>query len=301
MSMGEQESLFGEPEGGDTRKGASSNSGEGSPTLGDATFCAFDVETTGLSAFSRLVEIGAVRFRLGGEAEEFSTLVDPGQPIPEEATLVHGIDDDAVAGAPDASKAITEFLNFSEGCLLVAHNASFDVGIISIEAARAGLGLPDKPVLDSISMARSFLPPQPDYSLATLAAFLGLDVSEMHRSLPDARATRAVVEATLTSLSGWREMSWSFLAGDRRTMRFSDFAVSDAELPLGLDLLGRALERGEPVRIIYDGGTKGPAPRLITPLGVLARKGVVYLEAHCHADGVNKNYRLDRIRGVEPA
>lgn len=75
----------------------------GDTRLEDVTFCALDVETTGLSSFSRLVEIGAVRFYIARDSVEFSTLVDPGQHIPEDVACVHSIDDEAVAGAPDAA------------------------------------------------------------------------------------------------------------------------------------------------------------------------------------------------------
>src|SRR5450830_1194991 len=70
--------------------------------LSDAGFCAVDLETTGLSSFSRIVEVGAVRFKVGKEGEHFQTLVDPGCAIPPGAMRVHGITDEMVAGSPQA-------------------------------------------------------------------------------------------------------------------------------------------------------------------------------------------------------
>lgn len=261
----------------------------------EAAFCCFDVETTGLSSFSRLVEIGAVRFRLGGEGEEFSTLVDPGQHISEDATEVHGIDDAAVAGAPKASEAVEAFLGFAGGCVLVAHNAGFDVGIMAVEAGRAGLRLPPGTVLDSIGLAKSLLPQQPNYQLSTLAKTLGIDTSKLHRALADARATRAVVEAAVLSLPGWMDLTLGYLLSRTRTVDFSDYVDMDIELPPHLSLLSQALESERAIRIVYDGGSKGRSPRVITPSGLFAKKGRIYVEALCHTDGVSKSFRLDRI------
>ncbi|MBC7253729.1 MAG: WYL domain-containing protein [Actinobacteria bacterium] len=267
--------------------------------IGDLRFCCFDVETTGLSSFSRLVEIGAVRFRIGEKGEEFSTLVNPGQPIPLEATLIHGISDDMVRDAPRAKEALERFLAFAEDCVLVAHNAAFDARIMALEAVRVGLSLPEVTVLDSISMARSFLPWQESYRLDTLAGSLGLDTRSLHRALPDARAVRAVVEASVTSIPGWKKM-----LTDRLFERVSGTELSSSKarrvtLPPGFGELKKAVEAGKPVRIIYAGGTRGRIPRDITPIAVYTRRECFYLEAVCHLDGTNKTFRLDRIVKIE--
>src|SRR5262249_30512080 len=71
---------------------------------GEVELVAFDTETAMHAPLDRLVEIAAVRFRGGEKVAEFSTLVDPGCPISPEAIAIHGIDDAAVRGAPDAGK-----------------------------------------------------------------------------------------------------------------------------------------------------------------------------------------------------
>lgn len=261
----------------------------------DLTFCAFDVETTGISSFSRLVEIGAVRFRIGSEAEEFSTLVDPEQPIPEEAIAVHGIDDEAVRDAPSTREALQEFFTFSRGCLLVAHNAAFDVTIVSIEAARVGLRLPPGRVLDSMSLARSYMPGMRYYNLEYLALHLGLDTLSLHRALPDARVTKAIVEACVTSVPGWEDTLPERIFARVKSFWLSDFTVSKASLPPDMELLKKALEEGWDINIVYAGGTKGRTRRKITPKGLFARGGCIYLEAFCHLDNASKSFRVDRI------
>jgi DNA polymerase-3 subunit epsilon len=273
----------------------------GIPLLPEVTFCCFDVETTGLSAFSRLVEIGAVRFRLEGEPEEFSTLVDPGRPIEEDAVLVHGIDDDMVSGAPDAHEALSAFFEFMRGCVAVAHNAPFDVGVTAVEASRAGLPLPEETVLDSVGLARACLPGLANHRLSTLAEALGVDDSPLHRSLADARVVARIVEEAALRDGGWRSRPWGHLADLTSSVRFRDFSLGAAGAPRGLALLQEAAEAGLAVSIVYEGGSKGTQPRLVTPRGLQARRGVVYLEALCHLDGAIKNFRLDRIRAIEPA
>jgi DNA polymerase III epsilon subunit family exonuclease len=272
----------------------------GIPLLSEVTFCCFDAETTGLSAFSRLVEIGAVRFRLEGEPEEFSTLVNPGRPIEEDAVLVHGIDDDMVSGAPDAHEALSSFFGFMQGCVPVAHNASFDVGVMAVEASRAGLPLPEETVLDSIGLARNCLPGLANYRLSTLAEALGIGNSLLHRSLADARVVARIVEEAALRVGDWRIWPLSHFADMTTSVRFRDFSLGAAGAPRGLALLQEAAEAGLAVSIVYEGGSKGTQPRLVTPRGLQARRGVVYLEALCHIDGVIKNFRLDRIRAIEP-
>ena len=72
------------------------------PRLTNITFLAFDTETTGLQPIvQRLVEVGAVRFRLdGNDTATFQQLIDPNIPIPPEVQRVHGITDAMVRGKP---------------------------------------------------------------------------------------------------------------------------------------------------------------------------------------------------------
>ena len=166
---------------------------------------------------------------------------------------------------------------------------------MAVEAGRAGLRLPPGTVLDSIALAKSLLPQQPNYQLSTLAKTLGIDTSKLHRALADARATRAVVEAAVLSLPGWMDLTLGHLLSRTRTVDFSDYVDVDIELPPHLSLLSQALESERAIRIVYDGGSKGRSPRVITPSGLFAKKGRIYVEALCHTDGVSKSFRVDRI------
>ena len=82
--------------------------------MGDVEFVAFDLETTGLhSTFCKIVEFGAVRFRVDGtELDRMERLVDPNCPVPRDATAVHGITDDMLRGQPSIEKVLPEFVQF---------------------------------------------------------------------------------------------------------------------------------------------------------------------------------------------
>src|SRR5919198_1029170 len=94
--------------------------------LREVSFCAVDIETTGGSpASSAITEVGAVKYRGGECLGTFSTLVEPGLPIPRYITYLTGIDDHMVAEAPPIELVAPSLAEFLEGSIFVAHNARF--------------------------------------------------------------------------------------------------------------------------------------------------------------------------------
>jgi DNA polymerase III subunit epsilon len=171
--------------------------------LASAEFVVVDVETTGWEPDqASITEIGAVRIRPGGPAAEFSSLVQPGGPIPEDIVALTGITDAMVGAAPPAGTVLPGFLAFARGCVLAAHNAPFDVGFLTAACARCGLPWPAFPVLDTAALARSVLGEDevPDCKLATLAEFFGARTRPCHRALADAKATADVLQGLLRRL-----------------------------------------------------------------------------------------------------
>ncbi len=167
--------------------------------LAAATFVVLDLETTGTSASgSRITEVGAVRVRGGEVVEEFSTLVDPGTPIPANITLLTGITQSMVASAPPVEEVLPRvlaFLDAEPGTVLVAHNAAFDTGFLKAACERQGREWPGYPVLDTLRLARAVLHrgETRNHRLATLAAYFGVAAAPTHRALDDARATVGVL------------------------------------------------------------------------------------------------------------
>lgn len=154
-----------------------------------ADFVVFDIETTGFSPVNnRIIEIGAVKVSEGKIVDRYSTFVNPKVPIPFEIEKLTSIRDDMVVDAPAIEVILPEFLEFCEGCVLVAHNASFDMSFI-IENSRR-LGYPTEyTYVDTVGIARVLLPNQAKHTLDAVAKTLGVSLENHHRAVDDAEAT----------------------------------------------------------------------------------------------------------------
>jgi DNA polymerase III subunit epsilon len=167
-------------------------------------FIIVDVETTGWSPREhRITEIGAVRMRGGRVQGEFTALVNPGQPIPDDIVALTGISNEMAAAAPPLCTVLPGFLEFARGGLLTAHNAPFDVAFLAAACAGCGLPWPGGPVLDTVAVARHVLADGevPNCKLGTLADFFSTPVLPRHRALADAQATAAVLNGLLGRLT----------------------------------------------------------------------------------------------------
>ena len=176
--------------------------------LNEVVFVVVDLETTGgPPGADAITEIGAVRVRGGAVESEMSTLVNPGRAIPAQITVLTGITNAMVAGAPPVGEALTAFLAWArldgESTVLVAHNARFDVGHLRGAARALGLGWSEPTVLDTLALARRAWSRAdvPDHKLGTLAALVGSPIRPAHRALGDARATVDVLHAALEVLA----------------------------------------------------------------------------------------------------
>ena len=150
------------------------------------SFVAFDVETTGLYASTdRLTEIGAVKIVNGEITEKFDTFVNPGMPIPPKITQLTGITDAMVKDAPGEAEALRSFLDFAGDCVLIAHNADFDMSFIRAAASRSSL-VYNPTYIDSVPMARALLPALKNHKLDTVAKALKLPAFNHHRACDDA-------------------------------------------------------------------------------------------------------------------
>jgi DNA polymerase-3 subunit epsilon len=268
--------------------------------LEDAGFIAFDTETTGLYPLaSRLVEIGATRFDMGGERiADFEQLINPEMPIPPEAQAVNHITDDMVRDQPTVEVVLPPFMDFlgDPDNLLVAHNAPFDIEFIGVDMLRLGLPLPRHMVFDTCLLAQALLPGLRSYRLEALGVVLGVASPQEHRALADAGLAREVLLMLLGRNPGIRTLA--DLAAVAPPFSFERVKGYQADPPAGLEALGEGIKRRSAVEIVYVGGSKGTEPRKVTPRTLLRCRGYVYLAAYCHLDGKEKMYRLDRIIGV---
>jgi DNA polymerase III epsilon subunit-like protein len=195
-------------------------------------FAVVDLETTGWSPkAAAITEIAAVRVKRAGEVGggrrpgelvrqgEYASLVNPDMPVPPGIVDLTGITDWMLAAAPRLGAVLPGLLDFARGCVLVAHNAPFDLGFLMAGCGDCGLAWPGFPVLDTVMLARQVMDPDevPDCKLGTLASFFGARTAPSHRALADARATADVLGwlirrlahrgiRTLGQLSAWPDV-----------------------------------------------------------------------------------------------
>lgn len=270
------------------------------PPLSTSRLVVFDTETTGLSATDdHVIEIAAVAVRDGVESERFEALIDPGVPIPEEVSAIHGITNDMVRGQPGFREVAARFLEFSGSDILAAHNAPYDVSMMIVPTRAAGLIPAGNPVLDTCRLARKLIP-SPRYSLGALAKTLGLEMPVAHRAMADVLACAGVLRACLKALGPAATLSTAENASATR-LSFGAGPPSWDPLPPRLAPIEEALRSGGRLIITYRGGSKGDQPRPITPLFLLELDGELSLSAQCHLDRTLKNFRIDRIASARPA
>ncbi|RBM19669.1 exonuclease domain-containing protein [Streptomyces sp. PT12] len=194
--------------------------------LGDR-FVVLDCETTGFSPErgDRMVSLALVTVERGRITDRWTSLVDPGRDTgPVE---IHGITNAQAAAAPRFADLVPEIVARLDGAVLVAHNAGFDLAFLAMELERAGTGgLPDT-ALDTLALARRFLPELENHRLTTCVAALGIP-HRAHRADSDAEVTAALLtellrraaEAGHADLAGLSAPSAVLLReGRRRRMR----------------------------------------------------------------------------------
>ncbi|HEV3375826.1 MAG TPA: exonuclease domain-containing protein [Thermoleophilaceae bacterium] len=150
-------------------------------------FLAVDTETNGLAGdLCELTEVGAVLVGGGELHETFDSVVRTERPLSRGIQRFTGITQAMVDAAPPPEEVLAELHELLTGRVLIAHSARFDRRVLEQAFERCGLGWPKPPVLCTVQLARRFAPLSRKRSLAPLADSLGIDVTEVHRALPDA-------------------------------------------------------------------------------------------------------------------
>ena len=158
----------------------------------EGTYVVFDIETTGFSAVTdRIIEIGAVKVEDGKITDKFSTFVNPKRPIPFRITELTGITDEMVIDSPDIETILPQFIEFIGDAVLVAHNASFDVGFIEQNCKRQKIEA-DFTYVDTVALARVLLPALNRFKLDTVAKALNISLENHHRAVDDAGCTAEI-------------------------------------------------------------------------------------------------------------
>ncbi|MDO4666541.1 MAG: PolC-type DNA polymerase III [Streptococcus sp.] len=158
--------------------------------LKEATYVVFDVETTGLSAvYNDLIQVAASKMHKGNVIAEFDEFINPGHPLSAFTTDLTGITDDHVKNAKPLEQVLKEFQNFCQDSVLVAHNATFDVGFMNVNYERYGLPRITQPVIDTLEFARNLYPEYKRHGLGPLTKRFQIALEHHHMANYDAEAT----------------------------------------------------------------------------------------------------------------
>lgn len=151
-------------------------------------YVALDIETTGLSPKKdSILEIGAVKVCEGMETEHFSSFVNSGIPVPEFITQLTGIDNEMARSGNPIREVMTDFLDFCGDSVILGHNVIFDFEFLQQNAVNMGREFPCM-ALDTLQLARKFLPDLPSRKLEALCSYYNIPQKRKHRAYDDARA-----------------------------------------------------------------------------------------------------------------
>jgi len=144
------------------------------------TYVIFDTETTGFNAglSDQMIEIGAVKIKNGFIIDRFDKLINPGRHIDEEITKLTGITDMMVQNCDDEEVVTREFKEWIGDLPLVAHNAKFDISMISMAYHKYNLGEFKNMVLDTMVISQVINKELKRHSLSALTKYYGIDFEE---------------------------------------------------------------------------------------------------------------------------
>lgn len=248
----------------------------------------FDVESTGLEHGSRLVEIAAIILgEDGSEVSRFNQLINPGMPIPADASSVNSITDDVLVGKPDAGAVLRDFMEWladstKESIVGVAHFASYDQGVIGYELGRFGIPLPGFEVACTWQMAKNHGATK-NNKLETLIEHHNImRLGAAHRAYSDADACRQVFNL-LKGTTTWNSAPWA-----------SDHQYTDV-LPPALAKLPEMVATGREISFGYTDEKNVHTDRTITPFGWAERNGVVCFHGWDASRAARRTFRADRV------
>ena len=204
----------------------------------------FDLETTGINVASdRIVEISYLRVDLNGNESSRTLRVNPGMPIPEESSNIHGISDDDVKDSPGFNEVGKTIARDFEGCDLAGYNSvKFDIPLLAEEFLRSGIEI-DLKRRKFVDVQIIFMKMEQRTLAAASKFFLGKELKDAHSAEADTMATYEILQAQLDRYSNL-ENDIGMLAEFSAHNRNVDFA-------------GRIIYNDEDVEVFNFGKHKG--------------------------------------------
>jgi len=159
----------------------------------------FDLETTGVSVTQdRIIELSATKFHPNGQKEKINHVMNPGIPIPPEASTVHGFTDKSVKDKPRFQEFASGLYDFFKDCDLAGFNiANFDVPLFAEEFSRTGLNPPfdeSTKILDGLKVFHHF---EKRDLTAAYKFYCGKSLENAHSADADVAATIEVINSQI--------------------------------------------------------------------------------------------------------
>lgn len=185
----------------------------GPSLLRDEEWAVVDVETTGGSPAhgDRIIEIAVVRVAGGRITDRYTTLVNPGRPIPRIVSSLTGISNDEVSRAPRFEAVAQTLTSAVGGRVFVGHNANFDWRFLCAELERCSGRTLNGRRLCTLRLAKRIVPNLQSRALGALADHFGIEMETHHRALDDAEATARLLIEFLAILEDRQVTEWRSL------------------------------------------------------------------------------------------
>ncbi len=163
----------------------------------------FDLETTGTNVMQdRIVQMAFIKIDQDGSETEFQSLVNPGIPIPQASSEIHGITDEMVKDKPDFKGLSKELNQFLSNCDLGGYNhIKFDLPLLMEEFARVEIpfSLQNRRLVDAQKL---FFLMEPRTLSAAYKFYCGKQLKGAHDAMADVKATKDVLFAQIEKYQG---------------------------------------------------------------------------------------------------
>jgi DNA polymerase-3 subunit epsilon len=206
----------------------------------------FDLETTGINVTNdRIIELSVLKISPEGNEEWMTSRINPGIPIPEKATAIHGIRDEDVANAPSFKEIARNLASFLEGCDLAGYNAiKFDIPLLAEEFHRANV--------DFNFRKRKYIDVQVIFHKKEQRTLSAAYQFYCNRELEDAHSSKADTAATFEILKSQLDRYEDLENDIDKLAEFSSFNTN-------VDFAGRIILDDNGVEIFNFGKYKGRA------------------------------------------
>lgn len=159
-----------------------------------SSYIAVDLETTGLDPKQdKIIEIGAVKVVDGQIRESYETFVNPYRKLDIRVIMLTGINDRQLEASPGIKEVLGGFLKFAEGLPILGHHVIFDYSFLKRAAINEGRSF-ERQGIDTLKLARKFMPPDEKKNLAAACEYFGIAQTLCHRALADAKAAHGLYQ-----------------------------------------------------------------------------------------------------------